>query len=224
MIKRNEIGEIVFDKESIVVKLLRFIIVMLMVLGINSLYAQSKFKAGIKAGINTSQVSGDNASGFHHFGFIGGAFVKTNFNNDIFSARMELLYTQKGSRKTANPDNNDYSNYQLDLNYVEIPLLLGYKNNKFIFETGPSLGILAYSSENGYDINGDIIYQRPFYNKEFGINLGVEYPITEKINMNWRFFNSIWPIREHLQNTSFRLNRGQYNTAVSFTLNYQFNT
>jgi hypothetical protein len=224
LIKRNEIGEIVFDKESIVVKLLRFIIVMLMVLGINSLYAQSKFKAGIKAGINTSQVSGDNASGFHHFGFIGGAFVKTNFNNDIFSARMELLYTQKGSRKTANPDNNDYSNYQLDLNYVEIPLLLGYKNNKFIFETGPSLGILAYSSENGYDINGDIIYQRPFYNKEFGINLGVEYPITEKINMNWRFFNSIWPIREHLQNTSFRLNRGQYNTAVSFTLNYQFNT
>jgi hypothetical protein len=224
LIKRNEIGELVIDKESIVVKLLRFIIVILLVIGINSLYAQSKFKAGIKAGLSSSQVSGDNASGFHHFGLSAGGFVKTTFNNEKFSGRMELIFTQKGSRKNANPDNNDYGYYQLDLDYFEAPILLGYKNNKFTFETGPSIGILAKSYENGYDSNGSIIYQRPFFRKEISINLGIEYPLTEKLMMNWRLSNSILPIRDHLQNTAFRLNRGQYNTVMTFTLNYQFNT
>ena len=222
MIKRNEIGEIIIDKESIVVKLLRFIIVLLLVFWINSMYAQSKFKAGIKAGLGTSQVSGDNASGFHHFGFMGGGFVKTNFKNEVFSGRIEMLFTQKGSRKTADPDNNDYTFYQMDLDYIEIPVLFGYKNNKFIFEAGPSIGALIKSDE--YDIVGPLVYQRAFFKKELGINLGIEYPLTEKLLMNWRISNSIIPIRDHLSNTTFRLNRGQYNTVMTFSINYQFNT
>ncbi len=222
MIKRNEIGEIVFNKESSVIKLLRFIIVLILVFWINSLYAQSRFKGGIKAGLSTSQVSGDNASGFHHFGFTGGGFVKTNFKNDVFSGRMEILFTQKGSRKTADPENNDYTFYQMNLDYVEIPVLFGYKNNKFTFELGPSLGVLVKSNE--YDIVGPLVFQRPFFNKELSINLGIEYPITEKLLMNWRLSNSIIPIRDHLANTTFRLNRGQYNTAMLFSINYQFNS
>ena len=110
----------------------------------------------------------------------------------------------------------------MDLDYIEIPVLFGYRNKKFTFEAGPSIGVLIKSEE--YDIVGPLVFQRPFFDKEIGINLGIEYPLTEKLIMNWRLSNSILPVRDHLNGSKFRLNRGQYNTVMSFSVNYQFNT
>lgn len=224
MQKRVEIAEVVdVVRDGTFKKAVRTFLVIILILVINSLYAQSKFIGGAKLGVNSSQVSGDNLSGFKHFGFTGGLSVKKKFT-DILSYKIELLYSQKGSRKTSNPEKLDYTFYQLNLDYVEIPVMLEFKQkNKynFVIEAGASIGVLAIAKEeNEY---GDIASPRPFYNKEISVILGVNYPCNDKFFVNWRLTNSVLPIRDHLSDAVFRFNRGQYNTVMAFSVNYLFN-
>ena len=58
------------------------------------------FKGGFFAGIKSSQVSGDELSGFNKFGPSFGIFVKKNF--DKYKFKVELLYTTKGSKRFLN--------------------------------------------------------------------------------------------------------------------------
>ena len=95
---------------------------------ISSFCFGQNFNAGTIVGINTSQVSFDNLSGFNKIGIRGGAFVNKQFHS--FEGQIELLYINKGSRSMA-LISNDYSyidNYILKLNYVEIPIIIEKKN------------------------------------------------------------------------------------------------
>jgi len=181
------------------------------------------FKAGLLGGISSSQVSGDDLAGFHKAGFIVGGFTRRTITEKS-SIQMELLYVQKGSRKTARPDEGDYFFYLLELDYIEIPLLYKIKKDKFVYEAGPSFGALILSrvrNQDGFYPDGHP-QNRPFYRMETSINIGINYPLYNNFNINWRFSNSVLPIRKHLSGGTFQFNRGQYNTALEFTIRYEF--
>lgn len=183
------------------------------------LFSQNKFKAGIKAGLSTSQVAGDTYSGFNKAGLIGGGFVKTKLNEN-WSAQFEIMYIQKGSKHTGNPDIGDYSFYLLKLNYLEIPLLFQYRNKKFSFEVGPGIGYLF--SEKEYDTYGEITGLRPFNDTEISFNLGISYTIIKNLVINWRYSNSLNAIRKHGSGAAYWWNPGQQNNVLAFTLSYWF--
>jgi hypothetical protein len=178
------------------------------------------FKTGLTFGVNTSQISGDNLSGFRQFGFSAGGFAKINIDEKK-SLQFEILFLQKGSRKNPDPDENDYTSYNLRLNYASVPLLYKIKYNHIVLEIGPYISTLLSYREG--DENGPFTAQREFNRFDIGGMFGLSYYFTEKFDFNVRAINSLIPVRDHLSNSAFRLNRGQYNTSVSFSLQYQFN-
>jgi hypothetical protein len=190
------------------------------ILAIPFISHSQSFDAGLKAGLVSSQISGDNATGFHQFGFTAGAFVIYPFS-DQMSGKMEMIFIQKGSRKNMRPEKGDFYFYYLRLNYIEVPLLFRYHHNQFIFEAGPSFGYLISSLEE--DENGPLPIQRPFNKFELSGNIGVTYTLNPRFDINWRYNTSIMPVREHMSGGRFWFNRGQMNEAMTITFLYYFN-
>lgn len=181
--------------------------------------AQSRFRAGLKAGISTSQVEGDTYGGFDKFGFDGGLTLNAGLN-EKWKAQFEILFVQKGSKHIGDANKGDLSFYLMQLNYVEVPLLIQYQEKKFTFEAGPGFAYLINAKE--YTEYGEVYNPIPFYSTEISASLGIHYEIYKNIGMTWRFTNSILPIRRYASGASFWFNPGQRNNVLAFTLTYTF--
>ncbi|HEY0029592.1 MAG TPA: porin family protein [Bacteroidia bacterium] len=181
--------------------------------------AQSRFKAGLRLGLSTSQVEGDTYGGFDKFGLAGGATLHAKLS-DKWGAQFELLFVQKGSKHAGDPNKGDLSFYVMQLNYMEVPVLFQYHQKKFTFEFGPSFGYLISGKE--YDYYGEIQNTIPFNTTEVSANLGVNYKIYNNLGITWRFTNSLLPIRRYASGASFWFNPGQRNNVLAFTLTYTF--
>lgn len=177
------------------------------------------FKAGLIVGAAATQISGDQLGGFNKPGIMAGGLVSTRIS-DKFDAEMDILYLQKGSKKNANPDKGDYIFYKLRLNYIEVPLLIQWKySNRFTFEAGPTFGALLSSQEE--DEFG-IFQGKPFKKYEIGICGGMNAEIVKQLSFNVRLESSILPVRDNVSGVSYRLNTGQFNAALIFSLRYLF--
>ncbi len=186
----------------------------------NSRSSAQSFDAGLIAGLSTTQISGDQLSGFNKVGIIAGGFVST-FISEKFDGNMQLMYIQKGSRKNADPEKNDYTSYLLRLSYIEVPLLLQWKySNRFIFEAGPYFGVLLSSYEEN-EI-GELPDRRAFNDLEFGGSVGMNIVLVNNLIFNARLSTSFIPVRDHQSGQTFRLNAGQYNSVLAFTVQYKF--
>lgn len=179
-----------------------------------------RFKAGLIGGLSTTQVAGDQLSGFNKVGVIAGGFVN-NPVSDKSSIQMEIIFIQKGSRKPLQPD-KDNEHYVMRLAYFEVPVLFKYQvSSKINVELGLSIGALMFSEEE--DQLG-LQRNKPAFNKtDFSGIIGLTYPISDQLFFNLRLSNSIVPIRDFASGYSFAFfDRGQYNTVLAFTLHYQF--
>ena len=131
---------------------------------------------------------------------------------------MEMTYIQKGSN---NPKMNENSISDISLSYVEIPLLLKYQHsNTIAIESGIETAFLISSSDN--DIYGMIsaTNTREFNTTDVGVFIGLDYSISPRLILNSRISNSIIPIRAHESGATYKLNKGQYNSVLSFALHY----
>jgi len=193
------------------------LIIIICFISFNS-YAQ-EFKAGVNIGLSTSQVSGDNLSGFHKAGIIIGGFVNRDINRNL-AFQLEMIFIQKGSSNT-NLDNPNFTDREsIYLDYIEVPLLMIYKQSESIeLEVGMHSSALI----NGYyhDIYGELENQTGFNNFDIGALIGMSYKINSKLSLNTRLTNSIIPIAEHASGQTDRFNKGKYNTGLNFTLKYQ---
>ena len=177
------------------------------------------FNGGIVVGISTSQVSGDNLGGFNKAGIMTGVF--TNFPiNSVLNLQMEMCYIQKGSN---NPKMNENGYQDISLSYIEVPILIKYQQSKTMFiECGIETAFLIKGNDNDlYGIIEPQIQSDEFSKIDLGLFLGMDYVLTDKIVLNSRISNSILPIREHADGATFLMNKGKYNSVLSFTLHYQ---
>lgn len=183
-------------------------------------YAQEqRFFVGAKAGVSTSQVSGDELAGYDKAGLVGGLQCAMKFSKK-WTLQFEMIFVQKGSKYRARPDLGDPNYYRLQLNYMEVPVLFQYHYKKFTFEAGPAYGYLInYKEENA---GGDVTGLRPFHNSEISINAGVNYTLPKNVGVNFRFSNSLNSIRDHESGAKVYYNPGQQNTALHFTVSYTF--
>ena len=176
--------------------------------------AQS-FGGGVSIGLSTSQISGDHLGGFNKIGLISGIYTNLKIKKNL-SAQFEINYIEKGSK---NPNIQEDNLAEISLSYVEIPISISLQQNKNIkIEAGILPAFIIKSEMN--DLYSEIPISPKFSSYDFGVFLGLNYPITEKIILNSRISNSIIPIRSHVSETTSGLNKGQYNTVLSFTLHY----
>jgi len=185
-------------------------------------YAQG-FKAGVLAGINASQVSGDSYSGFDKAGLLLGLYSNFDVSEKV-KLQFEINYSQKGSRKNPKTSEGDHESFLLRLNYIEIPLMARFQHKSFSFEGGAYYGRLVKEYMEDEDGAHPIPEQfNQFKENDIGVLVGINYNFTEHIIMNWRFSNSIIPIREYDSGESYLyFNRGAYHTYLSFNLRYTF--
>lgn len=176
-----------------------------------------EFNGGLFAGFNASQVAGDVASGYNKAGLLFGGFVSRplSVNSEI---RMELMYSQKGSRM--NPDeSNDFRSYLLRLNYVDLPFLYRHRiNENFWVEIGLSYGYLIHHFELANFSSA--VSSTEFIRHAFNALVGLEYRLNNSMALNLRSGNSILPLRDHSSGVKRFFNRGQYNDVLSFSFSY----
>lgn len=189
------------------------------------------FGAGITVGTNFTQVDGDNFAGYHKVGIAAGAILYINLGTPV-ALSMELLYAQKGARaglnqlpKPFNDKSGFLTDYKIQLNYAEVPILINYfdqkKNN---FGAGFSMSYLGSSKETYRDGNGAIFEQDaklfPFKKYDFNFVLNGAAHIWKGLNIGLRFQYSLINVRDLSNYLTGR--QQQFNNLVSTRLSYIF--
>lgn len=193
----------------------RFYILFILIFLTQAIYSQ-RFGGGFLAGLSMTHLDGDNWGGYHKAGFTGGIYTYTKLNKNM-DIQLELRYVQKGSQSNSEiPE--EY--YRSELNYIEIPLFLKYHfHSKISADIGIAFGYLQKSTENdGY---GELPSDPEFNKTELSGLIGLEYQLLKRIKFNARFNYSILPVRDHPGEQTYYLNKGQYNSVLTFTLYYQ---
>jgi hypothetical protein len=150
-------------------------------------YAQVRF--GLKAGGNLANMDGFDQSKMR-LGVSAGPVLQVNFAKMLF-VQSEVLYSIKG-RQSSTTQNN--SNATLSLNYINLPILFGYRvAPNFSIKIGPEIGRLlsAKSKFDGSTTDVNNIYQDfdlgadlalAFAFKKLSLDLRYNYGLTDLIH------------------------------------------
>lgn len=197
----------------------------------------------VSAGINLSQVDGDEVYGYKKIGFNGGPSVIIPFGKDKkWSVTLELLFSQLGSRqKSVYPVSNTidsaragfYDGYRLSLNYVQIPVIVHFTDKRFLagglgFQYGQLVGVTEYEdyNDNRGFARSTTTLQGPYTRADIQALADVRIRIYRGFWFNVRYSYSILPIRTREFVNPFFGNiwlRKQYNNVISLRLVYIFN-
>lgn len=194
---------------------MRALIFILTLLLCNISTFSQNFKAGAIAGISTSQVSGDQLGGFNKVGVKLGTYVNHPINAGT-RGELSIYYIDKGS-------NDLKSNYKIDLSYVETSWCLQKTSKGFIYEAGLLFGVLVDGKI--YDIYGYVDpYVEPISKVDIGAKIAAGVLLKPRISMFWELSNTIpfYPIQNHPGGASFGINKGKYNSILSFSFRYLF--
>ena len=201
-----------------------FLFLFLILLSVQLVKSQS-FAGGALLGFNASQVSGDNLGGYDKAGISGGFFVSKPINEKS-ELEMRITYSAKGSRDVPNFEKGKYSAYYLKLNYVEVPILYRYKFKMVWLMAGLSGGYLISSSiaNQSGPIPENSVENRPFKKYEVCSQLGVALPFADHWEVELKSADTfaLLPVRPHASGANFRLNFGQLNSVLAFSLKYRF--
>jgi hypothetical protein len=192
----------------------------LLMTGVNAQESEQdhRFNFMVHAGLNASQVGGDGLSGFNKLNPAVGIGVRRNLD-DRFSLRLELNYLQKGSRKVADPENNDLTEYKMSLSYVQVAPLFQYNHNpKFSLIAGPALGFLLSSKEE--DFLGEIANNPDFEPIDLSAILSLQYHLSNRFSAELRYDQSLLPIRRRDAGSTRNLVGRQFNTVLGIMLSY----
>jgi len=185
-------------------------------------------KGAVVAGINLSQVDGDEVYGFHKVGLNLGAGVIVPFS-DHWEVSMELSYSQKGSYQKPHYDSDSLTGeYKLKLNYVEVPVLVHFNDKDRIkfglgFGWGRLVGVEEY--EHGRRVESTNL-NGPYSRNDFVGLADIRFRVYKKIKFNVRYGYSLAKIRTRTYyppGSTDSWTRKQYNNYWTIRLIYVFN-
>jgi opacity protein-like surface antigen len=188
---------------------------------------QSIFRPYLAAGMNASQVDGDDLAGYTKLGFNGGAGIFIMLPKN-FSAGFEIIYSQKGAITTKNNRSPLFDYFKLNIDYVDVPLMISYHDKqRAIFSLGVILNNLVRAKEaRGSNPRGI----QPFEYKQFALEgmAGISFHFTKNLGINLRFAYSLTDIAKAKymvgnQYVSNLRDHSQRNNYISARLFYLFN-
>jgi hypothetical protein len=134
---------------------------------------------GLKAGGNLANIDGFDKTKMK-LGLSAGPALQVKLAN-VFFLQTELLYSIKGTRS----DSMQSSDAKLNLNYINLPILIGYRAApNFSIKLGPEIGHLLSAESEVHGNTTDItdLYQ----SFDFGADLGLAYTF-KKIALDLRY-------------------------------------
>jgi hypothetical protein len=140
---------------------------------------------------------------------------------------MELLYSQKGS---VHRGSTDSTNFRLELDYVEIPLLVRYTDKKIISGgVGFSYGqLINYKETENNFFDSLFQYQNSLSNYDLSVLADIQFKLVSKLWVNLRYQYSLLSLRTVLVTDprTYPRNpftRDQYNNVLSLRVTWVFN-
>jgi opacity protein-like surface antigen len=163
-------------------------------------------KFGAKAGLNMSNVTGDNSGeNKMKIGFQVGAFANIGVS-EKFAVQPELLFSTQGTK---------YTGGSTELNYLNIPIMAQYKvADKFSLEAGPQIGFLM-SAKAKADGGGSADIKEFLNSTDFGIGVGAGYDVAENINLGLRYTIGV-------SNLNKEGDAKNANSNLAFAIGYRF--
>lgn len=159
-----------------------------------STQAQDRFNGALVLGLTAAQIDGDNLAGYDKLGLMGGLKLDYRLEKPWYLS-LELLYSQRGSQSELRSDGS-VPLKKINLHYLEIPLLIRYKDwwmpedgfYKVDAEAGFSYGYLFDSSSS----QGSFSWETDdFRQNDIGFTLGVNYYIDKHWGFGVRYTRSI---------------------------------
>jgi len=212
-----------------------------------------RFIGSAIAGANFAQIEGDDVHGFYKIGFNGGLGLTLPVNpKQTWQVSIELLYSQKGSRKKCSPGYFNLDNYdsvmftdvdwsvpfdstwkcKIALDYVQIPVMVRYEDRY----SGCSFGlgfawsrlVRAKETYNGYARTTNV-RSGTYKTSDWSVIADVNIRLYKNLNFNIRYEYSLVPIRN--AQFVYRRNDGStlsevhkyHNNMLSARLIYYFN-
>lgn len=163
-------------------------IVLVLFLAVSAITVDAQVRFGLKAGVNIATLGGDDFDEVEgkksNTGFYFGGLVNVPFS-DNFAFQPELIYSAKqGVEFEESP-----FEVNLNLGYINVPLMLQYTNSGFFAEAGPQIGFLLTAKakySDGTDTE-EIDFDDQVKNIDFGINLGLGYTTNSGVGFNARY-------------------------------------
>jgi hypothetical protein len=214
------------------------------VLVFNQQAHSQKILGAFSAGMNLTQVDGDEKYGFKKFGLNMGPSVILPFGkNKKWSVTMELLFSQLGARQPEQYSNDTpvdttytayYDGYKLKLAYVQVPIMVHFTDKNLI---AGGLGLLygqLVDAKEWEDYNDSLglaqtptTLNSPYSMSDLQILADVRVRLYRKFWLNVRYSYSLFPIRERTYTSPLppypSENRKQYNNVITLRLTYIFN-
>ncbi len=162
--------------------------------------AQQRFKAGLIAGLNASQIDGDRSAGYHKLGLMGGLRAAAILT-DKTELSIELLYAQRGSQSELFPGNN-FVPFKIKINYIEVPVMYNYADwleeeedeeyYKILFGVGLSYGRLINTEIEDDALNSPLVRLSDSFSKnDLSFTIGATFFATHKLGVSARWTRSL---------------------------------
>ncbi len=181
-----------------------------------------RFEGGVLAGFNGTQVEGDTYKGYHKPGILAGFYVQTDVAPAIFTG-LEIKFSQKGSRNKNKPDDPTPEKYIMRLDYVDVPLLFGFRTNEWgAVVAGVSAGYLINGGKE-FDEYGQFVQEDQNEFNDFDLQpfLGFQFGMLDNVKLDLRLALSVLPIRERPLDTNYYWINNQFNNVISLAFYYR---
>lgn len=182
-------------------------------------------------GATWSQIEGDELKGFKQMGFTGGVGALVNLRADeMLKLSVEATYSQRG---TYNGTGNPY-NFDLRLNYVDIPITLHFQDPIGGMNFGIGLGYSRLVEQP----HGSILFPNnfipdttdmSFLRNDLAIIGDLRFTIWRGLKMNIRYQYSLFPIKKQWHLTEYTTEdlftehvNDLFNSSVSLRIMYVF--
>lgn len=179
-------------------------------------------------GMNLSQVDGDEVYGFKRVGANVGAGALIPFGKKgRWDASFEALFSQDGSYQRPQYNDSLSYEYELHLNYAQIPVLVMFTDKEFIsfgagFSWGRLVGVKEW--EHGILVDSTTLNSGTYNKNDYCILADIRIRVYKSLKFNLRYQYSLAKIRtrEYSDLSGQTWMRDQFNNVISFRLIYVF--
>jgi hypothetical protein len=189
-----------------------------------------KFVGGVMAGMNLTQVDGDEVFGFYKGGLNLGAEAILPFGKkNQWSVSLGIQFSQKGSHQgVQNTDTMMNGSYTLRMNYVEVPLLLSYTDKRVIKGgVGVSYGQLVGVKEWESSKRTATTLAGPYAKEDICLLGDVQFRMYKRFWLDLRYSYSLLEIRtrhyDPYPGFITPWERKQYNNVITVRVVYLIN-
>ncbi|MBN31409.1 MAG: hypothetical protein CL845_05375 [Crocinitomicaceae bacterium] len=178
------------------------------------------FSARVHAGFSTTQVHGDQISGFNKFGLCAGATIDMRRSGGQ-GIQWGILYTQKGSRRVPDTKNGDFNSWRYRFTYIDLPLTRTWDPTpEWSWGVGIQPSVLVSAEEDFYGTGYDELNYLEINPVDVGGVLQAGYMWSDKAALEVRLSQSLLPISERPDQPVQRWNSFMMNMAIQWMVTW----